>query len=95
MQYKTIINLIITHQLPILLSQTEHRHLYFSRECSTNQLFLCKTNPIFALLTPKTAITMKNKTKTNPIQTQYNPKKSQNKPNQTQKSKNPEKTKKR
>ena len=65
--------------------------LYNSRECSTNQLFLCKTNPIFTIFHTKTMIKPKNKPNSNPIQTQTKPilaqksgGQSQFKPKQTQ-----------
>ena len=42
--------------------------------------FFCKTNPIFALLSPKTMMSLKNKPNTNPIQTRFKPKQTQFKP---------------
>jgi hypothetical protein len=72
--------------------------LYICRDSSSNPTFLCKTNPILCVFSPKTTISPKNKPKTNPnkpntkpILTQkstirgvYPDLSGQNKPNQTQ-----------
>jgi len=42
--------------------------------------FLCKTKPIFCVISPKTPISRKNKPNSNPIQSQFNPKQTQFKP---------------
>ena len=58
--------------------------LYSSREHSTNPTFLCKTNPIFPLFSPKTMIKPKNKPNSNPTQSQFWPKNKGAKPIQSQ-----------
>jgi len=47
--------------------------LYICREASTNPPFLCKTNPNYAVFSPKTAILPKNEPKTNPIKPKTKP----------------------
>ena len=47
--------------------------LYFCRECSTNQTFLCRINPIFPIFHIKTMISLKNKPNSKPIRTRTNP----------------------
>ena len=47
--------------------------LYICRECSTNQPFFCKTNPISPFFHLKMKISLKNKPNTNPIKANSNP----------------------
>jgi hypothetical protein len=51
-----------------------HLHLYICRDPSTNPTFLCKTNPILCVFSPKTTISPKNKPKTNPNEPNFDPK---------------------
>jgi peroxiredoxin len=60
------------------------RHLYNCRDSSTNQPFLCKTNPILCVFHLKTPISPKNKANSNPIKAKTNPIKAKTNPIQSQ-----------